>query len=159
MTATSTTTPVVAQTNIYNANPQYSPWLERFYKCSLCLICISFVFIFAGVANILMGVLTFGNFYDSLPEKRKSDLQIQRNAGIAVFVIGIILLTLSIAWCCYSLRHLSNIPTTFSETTMTPTAVAPNAAYTPGIVYLPLSREVEKEEEEEEREEAVNRLS
>lgn len=101
----------------------------------------SFMIIFAGAANIIMGNFSGGNlsdsFYDSFPEARRSGKR-QMNAGIAVLVIGIILMTLSFAWCCYARRHLSNMPTTFSGTAMTTTVVAPNAASTPGLVQPPI---------------------
>ena len=97
---------------------------------------LSFMIIFAGTVNIIMGNFSGRNlsdsFYDSFPETRRSG-QSQKNAGIAVLVIGIILLTLSIAWCRYARRHLSNMPTTFSGTAMTTTVVAPNCRIYTGV--------------------------
>ncbi|XP_063962098.1 uncharacterized protein LOC129268969 [Lytechinus pictus] len=127
MAATSTSQCLSQTQTTVNTNQQDVSCFKRAFPCAIYLGMIAFMIMFAGAVNVGIGSTAGSGLSGDIFTGFRQSARRQMHAGIALLVIGVILMMLSIYWCRYAKRSMSNVPvTSFSGTTTT--VIAPNTA-------------------------------
>ncbi|XP_063962177.1 uncharacterized protein LOC135155831 [Lytechinus pictus] len=136
MAATSTSQCLSQTQTTVNTNQQDVSCFKRAFPCAIYLGMIAFMIMFAGAVNAGIGSTAGSGLSGDIFTGFRQSARRQMHAGIALLVIGVILMMLSIYWCRYAKRSLSNVPVTSFSGTATTTVIAPNTAGV-GVVQPP----------------------